>query len=717
MNRLRARRSSDVGASLVLAMAFVTGVSLVVVSLLTYAGTSLAADRRTQQVVQDRYDVGGALQTAINDVRNSDYFNNAAIGEQCLTGGGRAYPDFTFGGRPLTVACAPDPDTGAAGGLVPVNNSNKPSLALLTLGTSGAEPGLDKSGNSVLRIKGSVYANSTVNTSNGTDCPATPQPPAAGANCSEIYVQGASLTAEGACSGRIVASGTPGVSCNTGTHTSAGNDPGLTYPAAYAQPTSGMTPATLPSCSGGSPVTFSPGYYDDAVGLTNITTGSGACKGKTFWFKPGTYYFDFHNSDMPNNGSPVVPNGSNVWTFDDVDGYLVAGEKQGWTAQATAVPGACVSPLTSTSSAGVKFVFGGDSQFYMRRGNVEICGSWSVDKPPIALQGAKTTTGTSQSAMLVPSAVTGTRGNANFTGLAPVSALGSKTDGGAGPVAAGVGKNKTAVLGVTGLSGLGAPVGRRAVLDSATLTVRHGEKGANSGTSLKVNVTPNRSGASTVTKTLSPTVGSSSLTYKEETLDLTSELSQELYAYGLPDSTAPVLVDVTLETDSASDQSVTEQVDYVQLRLTWKPIAVRAQAGCVVAVGGCPVIGTNSQAGKEFYVQGTAYLPRSKVDITLNNISGQVFRSGLVVRSASLAITASSSYAGPVIELPDNTLAPKPLDMSFSAYLCPDGSSCPASPPSAGWQLVGRAQARYTDDAFTPVPGDRAVTVLSWKVS
>ena len=77
--------------------------------------------------------------------------------------------------------------------------------------------------------------------------------------------------------------------------------------------------------------------------------GAGSCGGKTFWFKPGVYYFDFHNSEMPTSGSPVIPNGPDVWTFNDTSGVLVAGTKQGWTTSTSNanMPGSCVSPLTS----------------------------------------------------------------------------------------------------------------------------------------------------------------------------------------------------------------------------------------------------------------------------------------------------------------------------------------------------------------------------------
>ena len=51
-------------------------------------------------------------------------------------------------------------------------------------------------------------------------------------------------------------------------HSLPGDDPATVFPSAYAQPTAGMTPRALPSCAS-NPVTFTPGYYDDAVGLSD----------------------------------------------------------------------------------------------------------------------------------------------------------------------------------------------------------------------------------------------------------------------------------------------------------------------------------------------------------------------------------------------------------------------------------------------------------------
>ncbi len=277
-----------------------------------------------------------------------------------------------------------------------VNNSNKPSLALLTLGTGG-EPGLDKPGNRPLKIKGSVYVNSTIRAdATGTPCSATWPPPASSTNCNGIFVSGTtlnpdnvSLTGQTACTGTVMTKVPGNKHCPSG-HSVAGDDPADAFPTAYAQPTAGMIPRALPTCAS-NPVTFTPGYYDDAVGLSQLMGGGGSCGGKTFWFPPGLYYFDFHNSEMPSSGSPVVPQGPNVWTFNDANGVLVAGTKQGWTTSTTKanMPGSCISPLTSELSDGVQFVFGGDSQLNLSKGSMEICGTWHPDRPSLVLYGAK----------------------------------------------------------------------------------------------------------------------------------------------------------------------------------------------------------------------------------------------------------------------------------------------------------------------------------------
>ncbi len=709
----------DDGASLVLALIFVMTVSIVVSSLLAYSSTGLRSDRVTEQASQSSTDAGGALQTAINDVRNSEYFNNPASSLPCLGAGNlKTYPGLSPAGVPVTVTCAPDATSGGAGGLVYIDASNKPPLAVLTLGTGG-ETGLNKTGNRPLKIKGAVYVNSTIHADDtGTLCPATWPPPSNSTNCNGIYVTGpnsnpdnVSITAEGGCFGTVMTHVLANTHCPSG-HSLPGDDPATVFPSAYAQPTAGMTPRSLPSCAS-NPVTFTPGYYDDAVGLSDLMDGGGSCGGKTFWFPPGVYYFDFHNADMPTSGSPVVPHGDNIWTFNDTDGVLVAGTKQGWTTATDLdnMPGACVSPLTSEATDGVQFVFGGDSQMQVSKGSMEICGTWHVDRPSLVLYGAKATTGSTESATLLPTPGTLTSpGSPNFAPLTG-GALANDSDGHAGPNVSGLAKNKTSTLQVNGFTGLSSAVAPRAVLEDAKVTVSHGELGANAGTTLELEL---QVGATTITKPLSVSVGTSTLTYQTETIDITNELKGALYAFGMPNPAAPVIARVIVETNSA-DQSVSEQVDHLKLDLSWRPIAVRAQSGCVSAVAGCPMLHTDIHTD-ELYIQGTAYTPKAWLDIRLVGVTGQVFRSGLVARAATLNVSPSNGYEGPLIELPDNTLAPTPLRVYLTAWVCPSGSC--ASPPSTanGWRQDGRTLVKITDGNFVPVAGDRAVEVQSWKL-
>lgn len=731
MRHRAAHDGDDSGAALILALIFITTTSLIVGALLSYSSAGLRSSRITQSAGQTTADVGGALQTAVNDVRNSQYFNNPAdLTTSCLPGGAvqtyKAASDPTNAAAELTVTCSPDAATGAAGGLVQVNNSNKPSLAVLTLANpSTGETGLEKTGNRPLKIKGSVYSTSTITANGGTSCPTTWPWPSNSTNCNGVFVQGSdanpdvvSLTADSGCIGTVVTHLAANRHCLVSHSSPIGDDPADTYPSAYAQPTGGMTPQALPTCAS-NPVTFSPGYYDDAVGLSSLMGGGGSCGGKTFWFPPGVYYFDFHNADMPSNGSPVIPNGPNIWTFNDSAGVLVGGTKQGWTTSTTKanMPGSCISPLTSQTSTGVQFVFGGDSQFSLNKGSMEICGTWYVDHPSLVLYGAKQTSESSLEGpvSVSPTALTST-GSPAFSPLV-ASQLASSTDSGAGPAVT-LARNKSADLRVTGMSGLAAPIAPRAKLEQALVTVRHGESGANSGTTLTLTLTPNRAGATPIVKTLTVTPGTSSLTFRTETLDVTAELRTELYAYGITNPGVPVTATVTVGTDSTNGQSVTERADYLNVSLSWRTIAFRDQRGCVTAVSGCAVL-TTSNLTDELYLQGTAYTPRARLDVRLVGVTGQVFRSGLVARSAALNVSPSNGYEGPLIELPDNTLGPSPLKVYLTAWSCPAGAgACPGPPSTAnGWVVRGRTLVKYTDGNAVPVSGQRGVEIRRWSVT
>ena len=79
-----------------------------------------------------------------------------------------------------------------------------------------------------------------------------------------------------------------------------GDDPGLVTPTEYAPASiAGLTVQTVPSDAGcraaNRLVTFSPGIYTDAAAMNSLFADPD-CENATFWFQPGTYYFDFRNT-------------------------------------------------------------------------------------------------------------------------------------------------------------------------------------------------------------------------------------------------------------------------------------------------------------------------------------------------------------------------------------------------------------------------------------
>jgi hypothetical protein len=709
-------RGDDRGASLVLALAFLTCVGLVVGALLTFSSTAVMSARHTLEHARSSNDAAGGLEAAINAVRIGT-FDNAA-GDNCLGAGDTltvADPQHDT----IAVRCTPGPDSGVAGGLVQIGANNKPGWALLTLGTNAGEPGIGQSGNNLFWVRGKVQSNSTI-TIGGSACPLTPQPPVAGANCSELYqtaAAGPPVTAAGACNGRIVSTGA--VTCNTG---ATAQDPGATgqpTAAAYAQPSVSGAPArTAPACSSGtaSTVSLSPGLYTDSGPLNTLMS----CTSKIIHFTPGTYFFDFRN------GTPS----DHVWKIDNKDTTVVGGTPSGWSTGAASkpavtMPGSCVSPLTTQSvGTGVQFVFGGDSRFAVGPGNVELCGQWSASRPPITIYGAKQddgTGGTGAGAGTVDVAASSSLTTPAFTNLANLTA-----DDGTPATAtfASPSKATTATLTANGFVPASAPP-PGSTLTAAVLTVKHRIYTGGTGvTGLSYTVTPNPTsgGTSQAPVALSTTP---SATWRTSTSDLRTALAASVAAGTF--SGLRVAVDAT----GAKNSAATVAVDWMQLDLTWTPPpALRAQStsvsGAPNCVGTAPYVPGSQNCALittvgnqlQFYITGTVYAPLAALDIGLTNTSGQVFRSGLIARSVRMGVSSSSSYSTPIIDVPDDTLGPGDLVVYLTAYRCPDGVSCTGVPvTSAPWVLVGKAKVRYDNGGvYPPVAGQRDVTVEAWQM-
>lgn len=369
----RLRRSDDSGASLVLALIFITVGAVVLAAILSFADVSMRTTIILRSQAADSAGADGAAKIAVNALRQGTY--SMAGGDCFASGNTLQLPNFyqpqTGGATSATVTCEPDGNHSVLDPGVIITPANRPGSAILTLAPlASSEDGvrLNVAGGRTLRVHGAVYSNSTINVALGT------------------LESNTSVTARGACSGTI--NSTPARQCNIGT----GADPRSVDPN-YPPPTAPTTLRAVPTCPGNnSLVTFTPGRYTDLNALRDMTKsgGGGHCKDSIFYFPPGAYYFDFSSN--------------NPWPIET--GYLVAGTPTTPLVAGTApsIPGSCQSPIPPNPlppggwvrpgpNAGVQFIFGGNSHIEVKQAQVEICGTYSTTSPPLAVYGLKTAVG------------------------------------------------------------------------------------------------------------------------------------------------------------------------------------------------------------------------------------------------------------------------------------------------------------------------------------
>jgi len=513
----RATRSGDSGATLLMALIFITVVAVVIGAVLSFVDVSLRTTVAMRAQAAQAAAADGAAQVAINTLRASTF--RAGGTGTCFSGGATLqlanfYQPATGGPYSATVDCALDTTDSAGSGGVAITAKNRPGSAILTLSRSGAEDGLDLSatGGRTIKVHGRIYSNSNF--------------------VGNKVETNAEVIARGACTATITS--TPAAQCNIGNVTDArGDDPD------YAPPTLTTAPATpaVPTCPNHSTnklITMTPGLYTDVDALNDLTN-SNKCQ-DTIWFPPGTYYFNFTKNV--------------AWTVDN--GAVVGGTKspgQVVDGVAPTIPGACQSPIPPDPippggwtnpgpNAGVEFVFGGNSRLAVGNGKVELCGSYSLDHPPIAVYGLK-------------------------------SALG--------------------------------PAG----------------------------VVPAQSGCTIIT----------------------------------------------------------------------------------VSAGGCSTVTSNQNPDSRLYIQGTTYLPKARVDVALNNDTGQVFRFGIIARSLRVTSTSSADLNSPVIEVPDEEPGGLRTVVYLKVYVCAGTMACLTSGSPQLGVKVGLG-----DPTGTAVAGAREVTVYSWSV-
>ncbi len=346
---VRRGRHDERGASMILALVFVTVFGMASAATLTYADTALRTNQATQQRQAVLYNANGAIDTAINAMRPIHAWGRDGL---ACAGVDVNFEDDTSG----AVACTPQAGSGV--GSEPVQggpSANAPANALVTNARS-AEPGINiRTG--VLPVGGAVVATSAIETPAGTQLDATNY----------------SVGAAGACSPGLILS-TPTASCPTSVSVAvAGAINAVGIPDWET-----AIPQKAPACNGKFQyVPLEPGRYTDAAALSALTSGS--CPGTVVHLLPGQFHFDFAQRGF-----------AAQWRITDATVTVVAGTAEGWTppvafADAPVVPASGACSLTANGSL---LTFSSESALYVGGArNVELCGATQANGQVVSILG------------------------------------------------------------------------------------------------------------------------------------------------------------------------------------------------------------------------------------------------------------------------------------------------------------------------------------------
>lgn len=711
--RRRARMRRDEGAMLIFALIIITTIAVVVGTLLTRGDGSLRATVALRNVAGTSYAADAAANVAINDLRtgygftgnpNESGFNNSLDGIGCfgnnVGNGGTdtlSLPGFypatgSVGPSSAYVECAGEAGTGQQGSPVPINNSNKPGYAIVTLNGN-------LTASAPLKVHGGIYANGSI--------------------VGTVSLDAGDVKATGTCASTTV-SGTATKQCAPSSPAPPVGDPnytdelGGTVPALQKPPT---------SCTGGVAI-FNPGYYDNADAM-NTASNMGCAS--VLWFKPGNYYFDFHNSScgtycptsvfgQTSNDVWTVPRGVSVvgGTPTNAAGAVISIPSSNPT-----MPGSCQSPITDVNAVGVQFVFGNDSRMLLA-GNgtsgahMELCGSYHSNRPPIELLGLKTggTLSTTNANGLTPSGtVTTTKDAGTWTNAdaASVSAVGGNA---ATWTTTGNG-TKNATITIPGYAPAGSiPAG--SILTGATLNVTHSEAGTAATATIKVNGASAATGSFTIP--LRGASGTDSISFNSTTnAGIFNTLQQQVHDNGFAGAT-------TVYTEKvASNGNNTVTIDASKLDLTYAVPLLRGETGTCVATGtSCSLVALDPSGNNKIfmYFQGTTYAPLADVNITLSNFSAEVAKFGVIARQLEFNVnTGNPSWTGPVFEIPDNSpgYGYNNTTVDLKVHVCLGSATVTAACMTSTPSLTSRVQ--LWDPTGAPVPPSRQMTVLSWSRS
>lgn len=494
------------------------------------------------------------------------------ISDPTVGNDGGPCPSFSMdqgSGTTVTVDCSALPGSGAITG---PSVTTTPEYAVLTTShrMQYDEDGYRQNNNSEFRIDGPVFSNSNL--------------AVAGGFSSTLVVRNGTVGARLPCSGSI----SPACSIVT----TVEEDP------AYAS----LAPALfvdqpLPPCLAGV-ATFDPGRYTSADALGRLSCAA-------FKFPAGVYYFDFADSGPPS---------ARKWTSDGPD-----------------ITGGTYNASTGNCDAGVQFIFGGESQWEIKDGHIDLCPITPVpDGQRIALYAA--------GSILRLRSTGAVNENPNFSPFTPTaSAL--DIDGSTSAVTlTGNANGRNSQL---RLNGYGTSQLAGSNISSARLIVTHRE-------------TPNGAGTRANDATLSLTITDALARTSTFTLTTDDSLHSDVIQLGSTWNDPASLPNVTVEYRArvGAGKNLTEQLDGIWLEIIYANSPLSPATGCLISLSsGCPLLSTSKNKAASMIEHGTVYAPASRFEISLNNVQEQIFKRGVILRGLTVDITASSSFAGSAISL------------------------------------------------------------------
>jgi hypothetical protein len=370
---------NDEGASLVLALVFVTVVSLVVMAVLSFTEASMRTTIALRSEATEMAAAEGGAKVAIDALRDGTYVGS---GPNCFGTADGYFPLNGFyatsgGAHSVRVECAPD--TSAT--VLP--NLAVPDYALL--GLAEVLPGID-----ITRVSGSLAQVKRVNVQGRVHSNSQIRTRGSGLLTNRFTLTSANPGAGISASWPALLLGCPLIPAEMNPRCSANQ--AEVDPPDYAVPTEPphaptvLAPATWPGsgCPTNRYFQFQSGsrFTDaDRARLETLTgvnsSGNPLCPNVVVRFMPGVHYFDW-------NG---------IWTIRA--GTVVGGNPTVPLGAPNPAPPVgstwCTTPFSTTDpNLGVEIVLSKDARIVFGSGaRAEFCGRYSSDKPPIVFHGLK----------------------------------------------------------------------------------------------------------------------------------------------------------------------------------------------------------------------------------------------------------------------------------------------------------------------------------------